>query len=101
MRNAVDHLLQFNEMCVATDGHDQDTIQMKGAAKYLRDIVQQHSDSLSSLQLYLVLDNLNDMLGPLAGLDNSYVSDAAKHTLQLASTELCIGKYANTESDPA
>jgi len=100
-RNAVDHLLKFNETFVATDGRVQDTVQMKGAAKYLRDIVQQHSDSLSSLQLYLVLDNLNDMLGPLAGLDNSYVSDAAKYALQLASTELCIGKYANTESDPA
>mmetsp|Transcript_10302 Transcript_10302/g.14401 ORF Transcript_10302/g.14401 Transcript_10302/m.14401 type:complete len:670 (-) Transcript_10302:129-2138(-) len=100
-RDAVDHLIKFNDTFVATEGRVQDPVHMKGAAKFLHEIVHKHSDSLSSLQLYLALDNLNDMLGPLSGLDESYLPDAAKYALQLSSIELCMERYAATESDPA
>ena len=98
---AVTHLIAFNETFVATNGADQDEASMRKAAGALKSIADAHSHELSDLQLFLVLDYLNDMLGPLAGLDDSYVPDAARFAEALALCNLCRARYAAVEPEPA
>lgn len=97
---AVTALISFNETFVETSGRKQDKVQMRQAAAALKDILR-HDEELSELQLYLVLDNLNDMLGPLSATGDEFINDAAKYAEALALTKLCYDRYAVTEKDPA
>lgn len=100
-REAIGSLTKFNDTFVRTEGSVQDESSMKSAAAALSRIANDYGATLSELQTYLVLDNLNDMLGPLAGLDEKYVADAARRAEELASSTLCMEQYAVTEGDPA
>lgn len=58
--------------------------------------------SLSSLQIFLLLDIINKMLGPLAGLDDGYVPMAAGYAEALATHSIyCWDHYASVENDDA
>jgi hypothetical protein len=98
---AVTALMDFNKTFVETSGRKQDKVQMSKAAQALKKILTGHKGELSELQIYLVLDNLNDMLGPLAAKGDEYIKEAAKYAETLALTKLCYDRYAVAEKDPA
>jgi hypothetical protein len=98
---AVTALIAFNETFVKTNGSKQDKVQMKEAFSVLRKILTSHKNELSDLQLYLALDNLNDMVGPLAATGDEYVREAGMYAESLALTKLCYDRYAVTEKDSA
>jgi hypothetical protein len=94
-------LVQFNTSFVETNGGSQDAKAMTRVVLALRSIWEKHSSILTSLQAYLVLDNMNDMLGPLAGLDDAYVAMAAGYAEALAVSPYCYARGAVKEADPA
>ena len=101
---AVMALVQFNQTFVETSGQTQDSDAMNQAAEALRVLWETYGKSgkLSKLQTYLLLDNMNDMLGPLAGLDDAYVPMAAGYAEALATlSQYCYDQYATEEDEPA
>ena len=100
-KGAVMSMIRFNDTFVETDGGVQDPVAMSGAVKSLRTLWESYSPVLSNLQGYLVLDHMNDMLGPLSGLDEKYVPMAAGYAEALATSQYCIEQFAVTERDPA
>lgn len=98
---AVLSLIQFNATFVETDGSVQDEGLMKEIYHNLKNLLEKHEEQLSDLQVYLALDNINDFLGPLAGLNDGYLLDAASFAESLAFTKLCYKMYAVTEGDAA
>ena len=72
-RRAVEHLTAFNSSFVASAGQTQDAAAMRAGAAALIALVEEDASVLSDMQMFLSLDYLNDMLGPLAALDDSYV----------------------------
>jgi tetratricopeptide (TPR) repeat protein len=100
-KDAIISLLHFNETFVATNGRNQDAVSMQEIANSLRQLWEQYSSLLTPLQAYLLLDHMNDMLGPLAGLDDSYLAMAAGYAEALANSPYCVERYAVSETDPA
>lgn len=94
-------LVKFNSTFVASMGMLQDAVSMANAVTAMRQIWEKYSTSLSNLQAFLVLDHMNDMLGPLAGIDDAYVPMAAGYAEALASSPYCYMKAAVTEVDSA
>eukprot|EP00557_Chaetoceros_sp_GSL56_P009568 CAMPEP_0176492862 /NCGR_PEP_ID=MMETSP0200_2-20121128/9243_1 /TAXON_ID=947934 /ORGANISM="Chaetoceros sp., Strain GSL56" /LENGTH=512 /DNA_ID=CAMNT_0017890489 /DNA_START=1344 /DNA_END=2882 /DNA_ORIENTATION=- len=99
--DAVTLLIQFNETFVETNGSHQDEQLMMSIYRNLKILVEDHGSNLSNLQMYLALDNLNDFLGPLAGLNDTYLEDAAIYAERLAFSSLCMNRFAVSESDGA
>lgn len=98
---AVTSLLRFNETFVETNGSHQDEQLMMTIYRNLKLLVENHGPNLSDLQMYLALDNLNDFLGPLAGLNDTYLEDAAIYAERLAFSSLCVNSYAVSEGEGA
>ena len=110
--SAIVSLVNFNDSFVNSHGrnvvgfdvdidslnHNNDLIH---AYTNLTQLIDTYSHDMSDLQLYLALKNLNNMMGPLVGKDDSYVSKAGKYAEMLALTNLCRSHYATQESDPA
>jgi len=99
--DAVTALIEFNATFVDTNGRKQDEMQMRKAVEALKVILTDHKKELSELQEYLVLDNLNDMIGPLAAKGGEFILEAGNYAEALALTKLCYDRYAVTEKDPA
>ena len=101
---AVMGLVRFNQTFVDTNGQVQDEGAMKEVANALRLLWETYGSKglLSNLQTYILLDNMNDMLGPLAGLDDAYVPMAAGYAEALATLSIyCWEHYAIAEDDSA
>ena len=47
------------------------------------------------------IDYLNDMLGPLSGFSDDYVSKAGRYAEALAVSKLCKARFARSETEPA
>jgi hypothetical protein len=80
-RLAVDSLMAFNSSFVASAGQTQDVAAMRAGAAALTALVEEDASVLSDLQVFLTLDYLNDLLGPLAALDEDYVRVCLFHCL--------------------
>lgn len=100
-KEAVKHLIRFNDTFVGTEGSVQDGTAMSKAVQSLRSLWESYSPVLSKLQMHLVLDHMNDMLGPLSGLDDKYVPMAGGYAEALATSPYCVEQYAVSEKDPA
>jgi TPR repeat protein len=99
--DAVSSLIRFNETFVDTNGSHQDEQLMIAIYRNLKLLLENHGSNLSDLQIYLALDNLNDFLGPLAGLNDTYLEDAAIYAERLAFSSLCMNRFAVSEGDGA
>lgn len=101
---AVMQLIKFNQTFVESNGQSQDEGAMKEVTQALRKLWEKYgtTGSLSQLQMYMILDNINDMLGPLSGLDDAYVPMAAGYAEALATVSLyCWEHFAVVEDDSA
>lgn len=101
---AINGLLEFNETFVDSDGKSQSQQAMETVALSLRSLWETYGSNgtLSELQTYLLLYNMNDMLGPLAGLDDEYLAMAGGYTEALATMSLyCYEHVATAEDDSA
>mmetsp|Transcript_25396 Transcript_25396/g.35611 ORF Transcript_25396/g.35611 Transcript_25396/m.35611 type:complete len:385 (+) Transcript_25396:2-1156(+) len=94
-------LIQFNNTFISTSGGVQDPNSMEQAASALRKLWESSSTNLSPLQRHLVLDNMNVMLGLLAGLDDAYLPMAAGYAEAQALSPYCWDQHAVDEADPA
>ena len=97
-------LIEFNQTFVESNGQRQDEDAMKEVTKSLRTLWEKFGTNglLSPLQTYMVLDNINDMLGPLSGLDDAYVPMAAGYAEALATLSIyCWEHFAVKEDDSA
>jgi hypothetical protein len=56
-------------------------------------------DHLTDVQLHLLLDNLQDIAGPLSALDDMYTLKASILAEKYAISKYCYDDYAQTESD--
>ena len=65
---------------------------MRLAVRYLGELVETHSAELSHLQLYLALDRLQDMIGPLAGETDRLAAAAGRYAEALALSHYCRGR---------
>ena len=74
---------------------------MRLAVRHLGELVETHSAELSHLQLFLALDRLQDMIGPLAGETDSLAASAGRYAEALALSHYCRGRFAVKESDAA
>ena len=74
---------------------------MREIVKILGEIVEKYSSSLSPLQLYLSLDALQDIIGPLASDSEAFAMLAGRYAEAYALSYYCKGKYAVQESDAA
>ena len=100
-KDAISSLIIFNSTFVKTDKKIQDEQAMKQAVSSLRPIWEQYSSSLSSLQAYLVLNHINDMMSRLAGLDDAYLPMAAGYAEALAASPYCYERITDTKTNPA
>lgn len=99
-RESVMSLMQFNETFVSTAGQ-QDPKVIETAVNAMHELYYEYQKDLSPLQTHLLLDNLNDMLGLAAGLDDKHVPLAAQYAEALASSPLCFQYYATSEEEGA
>ena len=65
---------------------------MRRAVRLLGELVEKHSADLSHLQLYLALDRLQDMIGPLAGESDGLAASAGRYAEALALSHYCRGR---------
>jgi hypothetical protein len=56
---------------------------------------------LNNVQIYIALDNIQDMIGPLAGKDNNFAYLAGVYSEAYALTHYCYNNYAIKEVDTA
>jgi hypothetical protein len=93
----------FNDSFVRTNGAiDEDArAHLLAAVDALGALVEHHAGALSPLQLYLSLDNLQEMIGPLAGKDDAWAAQAGKVSEALAISHYCRGRFAALETDAA
>lgn len=93
-REGVVALEEYDQLFRSTSGAVDAQVQqvMERAVRYLRSLFDQFESQLSELQLHLVLDNLQDVLGPLAGKRDEYVAPAAHYAEKMAFSALCYGK---------
>lgn len=113
-------LRSFNQSFIARKGAMtealRDHLQISVAA--FGEIIESHASVLGALQGHVVLDNLQDMIGPLAGAGggessnprgtlqsdgkrNKFIELAARYAEAYALSPLCIKRVAKKESDPA
>jgi tetratricopeptide (TPR) repeat protein len=103
-KEAITSLIRFNQTLVESSGQSQDAESMKKVVQALRIIWESYGSlgKLSNLQAFLVLVYMNDMLSPLAALDDAYLPMAAGYSEALASLSLfCWDQYAEFEEDPS
>jgi tetratricopeptide (TPR) repeat protein len=101
---AVTGLVKFVQTLVDTNGQSQDEDAMTEVTRALRALWETYgtAGSLSELQAYLLLDNINAMLAPLAGLDEAYVPMAAGYAEALATVSAyCWEQVSVVEDDSA
>jgi hypothetical protein len=88
-RESVSAQMAFNETFVESRGAERDIEQLKKAEQALSKLIDSHTKKMTNLQLYLALDNLNDVLGPLVEDDVSYLPEAARRAEALLSSPMC------------
>ena len=98
-----DAVRSFNDSFVRANGAvDGDArAHLLAAVHALGGLVERHAGALSALQLYLALDNLQEMVGPLAGKDDAWAAQAGKVSEALAISHYCRGRFAAAETDAA
>ena len=92
--DAVSELILFNRTCsqspVAVVADTRGCIAtIQRAVRLLRVLAEQHAHELSTLQLFLVLNALHEMIGLLAASDDSLVSKAGQYAESLMLHPLC------------
>lgn len=97
--NAVMALNSFNRTFSESDGQEQNQEDMMAAFSNLHQIWESSSTELSALQAYLLLQQANDMLGMLAGLDDTYIPVAAGYAEALALSPFCYQHAAASEPE--
>ena len=72
---SIELLSQFNEIFIHSKGSltNESRSLMHEITNLLGSLVEKHLDDLNNVQIYLALDNVQDMIGPLAGKDNNFV----------------------------
>lgn len=98
-RKAISSLVQTNETFVESKGETRDMTQMVSAFETLKDIIDDHSEDLSEFQSVLTLYYVNDILGGLTGINDTYLQDAARYAEMLAFSTLCMAQFATSERD--
>jgi hypothetical protein len=100
---AIDLLVQFNEIFVTSQGSltNSSRLMMLDITNLLGSLVENHLQELNNVQIYVALDNINDMIGPLAGKTNDYVHLAGIYAEALMVSHYCYNKYAIKEADTA
>ena len=101
--DGLEHLHRFNDgfasgVGVINTARRQELLLVLNQWGYLIDF---HKEQLSKLQIHLILDNLQDVMGPLAGNDDNYVVKAGELAEALAVSEYCSESYAIDEDDTA
>jgi TPR repeat protein len=94
---------EFNSTFVAKKGNIDSNARshLNTAVEALGTLVEVYSGHLSHLQLHLALDNLQEMIGPLAGKDDMLAAPAGRYAEAYALSHYCRGKYAIKETDRA
>eukprot|EP01038_Epipyxis_sp_PR26KG_P011072 gene11072-14865_t len=94
---------EFNSSFVHSNGKMSDSIRsiLKVIVYNLGILVESYSTYLSPLQLFIVLDNLQEMIGPVAAVSDEYATKAGIFAEALALSHYCRGRFAVIESDPA
>lgn len=90
---------RFNRTFTESDGQEQNQDDMVTAFKNLHKLWETSSTQLSPLQAFILLQHINDMLGMLAGLDDSYIPAAAGYSEALALSPFCYSWAAASEQD--
>eukprot|EP00977_Amphora_coffeiformis_P022382 scaffold10856_cov229-Amphora_coffeaeformis.AAC.33 len=98
-RNAVMALDSFNRTFSESDGQNQNKEDMMTTFSNLHKLWETSSTQLSALQAYILLQHANDMLGMLAGLDDSYIPAAAGYSEALALSPYCYQWAAASEEE--
>lgn len=99
--NAIMALQQFNQTFVTTSGQNQDRNQLEAVMSNLRQLWESSSIRCSKLQAHLLLEHMNDALGPLAGYDDQYLPLAAAYAEALARSTYCFDHAAKDEAEAA
>ena len=97
--NAVMALDSFNRTFSESDGQNQNQEDMMTAFANLHKLWETSSTKLSPLQAYILLQQANDMLGMLAGLDDSYIPAAGGYSEALALSPYCYQWAAASEEE--
>lgn len=98
---AVHSLIRFNDILVQSSGsHIPSQDVMVHVTQALRSLWEAYATELSDLQTFLLLDTINDMLGPLADLDKDFVPMAAGYAEALATrSSYCWENVATKKED--
>lgn len=97
--HAVMALDLFNRTFSESNGKEQNHQAMLTAFENLHQLWETASTQLSDLQAFILLQQINDMLGLLAGLDDKYISAAAGYAEALAMSPYCHAWAAATEPE--
>lgn len=101
-------LAEFNVTFAATQGaiNAPAIASMTAVVNSFGSLVDQHTSLLSPLQTHMLLNSLQDMLGPLSGKEASsgtmwFTVKAAVYAEAFAMSFYCRGRYAAKETDAA
>ena len=102
-RDGLDQLQLFNDGFASGAGvvNEDRRRELQAVLHEWSQILELHNGRLSKLQRHLILDNLQDVIGPLAGKDDAFIVKAAELAEALATSEYCWEKYATNEEDSA
>lgn len=103
-KTSVFGLIKFNQTLIESDSHSQSKEAMQTVTNALRVLWENYGTLglLSNLQTYILLDIMNDMLGPLSRLDDAYVPMAAGYAEALAfHSKYCFEYFASNEEESA
>lgn len=102
-RDGLTHLRLFNDGFAKGVGvvNEDRRLELQQVLREWGQILELHDEKLSKLQRHLLLDNLQDVVGPLAGKDDAFVIKAGELAEALAVSEYCFEKYAVNEGDSA
>ena len=100
---SIELLSEFNRTFVINKGSLTNSTRslMHNITNMLGSLVENYLDDLNNVQIYIALDNIQDMIGPLAGKSNDFAHLAGIYAEALMLSHYCYNRYAIKESDAA
>lgn len=97
--DAVVALDLFNRTFAESNGQEQNQAAMLTAFQHLHQLWETASTQLSDLQAFVLLQQVNDMLGLLSGSNDDYIPAAAGYAEALAMSPYCYQWAATSEPE--
>jgi len=100
---SIELLSQFNQTFVMKKGSLTNSTRalMHNITNLLGSLVENYLQYLNNVQVYIALDNIQDMIGPLAGKTQEFAYLAGIYAEALMLSHYCYNRYAIKESDAA